>query len=145
MSQAKDDDLAFLGSSAPTVGVELEMQILDRETGDLTPGSVRILKMCAEENVAGVAAELMQSMIEVKTGVCQNVQEARDQLLPVLRKVRNIASSLGHELALAGTHPFHRSAGSTVFPAERYEHVMERLAWLTYQRVVFGLHVHVGV
>jgi len=101
--------------------------------------------MCAEEKVEGVAAELMQSMIEVKTGICRDVQEARDQLLPILRKVRIFAASLGYELALGGTHPFHRSGASTVFPAERYERIMERLAWLTYQRVVFGLHVHVGV
>jgi carboxylate-amine ligase len=134
-----------MGSSAPTLGVELEMQILDRDSGDLAPGAVRILKMCAEEKVQGVAAELMQSMIEVKTGVCSSVQEARDQLLPVLRRVRIFAASLGYELALGGTHPFHRSSASTVFPAERYEHIVERLAWLTYQRVVFGLHVHVGV
>jgi carboxylate-amine ligase len=32
-----------------------------------------------------------------------------------------------------------------VYPAERYAQIEERLAWLTYQRIVFGLHVHVGV
>src|SRR5947209_33902 len=145
VAKAKANDLAFVGSKEPTLGVELEMQILDRESGDLAPGAVRILKMCAEEKVEGVAAELMQSMIEVRTGVCGSVQEAKEQLLPVLRQVRIFASSLGYELALGGTHPFHRSSASTVFPAERYERIMERLAWLTYQRVVFGLHVHVGV
>ena len=141
----KADDLTFHGSAQPTIGVELELQILDRETGDLAPGAVRILKLSEEQKVEGVAAELMQSMVEVKTSVCANVAEARDQLLPRLRQVRIIASSLGYELALGGTHPFHRSATSAVFPAERYERIMERLAWLTYQRVVFGLHVHVGV
>jgi carboxylate-amine ligase len=139
------DDLTFRGSIAPTVGVELELQILDRETGDLAPGAVRILKLCAEEKIEGVASELMQSMFEVKTGVCQNVHAVREQLMPMLRKVRILANSLGFELAMGGTHPFHRSAASAVFPAERYERIMERLAWLTYQRVVFGLHVHVGV
>jgi carboxylate-amine ligase len=142
---AKPDDLTFRGSAQPTIGVELELQILDRETGDLAPGAVRILKLSEEQKVEGVAAELMQSMVEVKTGVCADVAEARDQLLPRLRQVRIIASSLGYELAMGGTHPFHRSAASAVFPAERYERIMERLAWLTYQRVVFGLHVHVGV
>jgi carboxylate-amine ligase len=95
--------------------------------------------------VQGVTAELMQSMIEVKTDVCQNVAEVRAQLRPNLRRLSNIARSLGYDLALSGTHPFHRTTGSVVFPAERYERIMDRLAWLTYQRVVFGLHVHVGV
>lgn len=145
VAPARSEDLAFHGSAAPSLGVELELQILDRESGDLTPGAVRILKLCEEEKVEGVSAELMQSMFEIKTGVCQNVHEVREQLLPRLRKARTLAASLGYELALGGTHPFHRASTSAVFPAERYERIMERLAWLTYQRVVFGLHVHVGV
>jgi len=139
------EDLTFHGSTTPTLGVELELQILDRESGDLTPGAVRILKLCEEEKVEGVSAELMQSMFEIKTGVCHSVHEVREQLLPRLRKTRALAASLGFELAMGGTHPFHRSGTSAVFPAERYERIMERLAWLTYQRVVFGLHIHVGV
>lgn len=141
----KMDDLAFTPSLEPTLGVELELQILDRETGDLGPGAVRILKACAEENLSGVSAELMQSMIEVKTGICRNVREVQQEMFPILRRVRNIAGSLGFDLGLSGTHPFHRTSGSVLFPAERYERIFDRLAWLTYQRVVFGLHVHVGV
>jgi glutamate---cysteine ligase / carboxylate-amine ligase len=141
----KSDDLIFHASPETTLGVEIELQILDRDTGDLAPGAVRILKACEEEKIEGTAAELMQSMIEVKTSVCRNVDEARDQLFPRIRKVRNIASSLGFELAMAGTHPFHRTAASTVYPAERYEKILDRLAWLTYQRVMFGLHIHVGM
>lgn len=139
------DTLRFQPSATNTLGVELELQILDPVTGDLAPGSVRILKVCEQEKVKGVSAELMQSMIEVKTGVCQNVTEARDQLVGVLRKLKIIAQSLGYQLALGGTHPFHRGLGTAVFPAERYERIQDRLAWLTYQRVVFGLHVHVGM
>ena len=127
------------------LGVELELQILDHESHDLAPGAVRILKACAEEALPGVTAELMQSMIEVKTGVCGNTSEVRDQLLPTLRRVRNIAGSLGYSLTMAGTHPFHLSRTSATFPDERYDRIADRLSWLAYHRVVFGLHVHVGV
>lgn len=147
VSEAKEnaETLSFRPSERNTLGVELELQIIDPRTGDLAPGAVRILKVCEEESMSGVTAELMQSMIELKTGICQNVQEAKDQLWPMLRKVRNLASSLGYDLALGGTHPFNRGLTGVVFPAERYERIQDRLAWLTYQRVVFGLHVHVGV
>jgi carboxylate-amine ligase len=141
----KSEELHFHPSAEPAIGVEIELQILDRETGDLAPGAVRILKACEEEKIEGTSAELMQSMLEIKTGICKNVDEARDQLFPRLRRVRNIASSLGFELAMGGTHPFHKVTTSTVYPAERYERILHRLAWLTYQRVMFGLHVHVGV
>ena len=93
-----------------------------------------LLKACREEGLAGVNAELMQSMIEIKTGVCHQVSEIRNELVPSLRRVRNLASSLGYDLAMAGTHPFNRNLQSVVFPDERYERIMERLAWLTYQR-----------
>jgi carboxylate-amine ligase len=139
------EDLTFRPSSGPSLGVELEFQILDRDSGDLAPGAVRILPACAEEKIEGVSAELLQSMIEVKTDVCQNVAEVRDTLLPRVRKVRNIAASLGFDLAMGGTHPFNRTSTSTVYPSQRYERVQERMAWLTYQIVVFGLHVHVGM
>jgi carboxylate-amine ligase len=142
---AKSEELQFHGSAEAGMGVEIELQILDRDTGDLAPGAVRIIKACQEDKVEGVAAELMQSMIEVKTGICKTVDEARDQLFARIRKVRNIASSLGFELAMGSTHPFHRTSTSTLYPDERYERIRDRLAWLTYQRVMFGLHVHVGV
>jgi carboxylate-amine ligase len=139
------EDLTFNGSPEPTLGVEVELQILDRDSGDLAPGAVRILPVCAEEGLEGVTAELLQSMIEVKTGVCRSVAEVRDTLVPRLRQVRTLAASLGYDLALGGTHPFNRTSTSTVFPDARYERVQRRVAWLTYQIVVFGLHVHVGV
>lgn len=142
----KANELLFNSSPETTLGVELELQVLDRDTGDLAPGAVRILKACEEDaNVEGASAELMQSMIEVKTGICQNVSEVRDQLLPRLQRVRNIAGSMGYNLTIAGTHPFHRPSTSVVFPDERYERVQERLAWLIHHRVVFGMHVHVGM
>jgi carboxylate-amine ligase len=139
------EEMVFQGSPGTTLGVELELQILDQESGDLAPGAVPLLEACRQEKVAGVAAELMQSMIEVKTGICANVAAVRDELLPRLKKVNNLANSLGYALAMAGTHPFHRTSGSVIFPGERYERIADRLALLTYQRVVFGLHVHVGV
>lgn len=142
---ATREDMAFTPSQDATIGVELELQILDRETGDLAPGAVPLLQRGHQDGLQGLSAELMQSMIEVKTGVCRNVADAREQLLPTLRRLRTIAASLGYDLAMGGSHPFHRTSSSAVFPAERYERIMDRLAWLTYQRVVFGLHVHVGV
>lgn len=142
---SKSEEMAFHPSPEPLLGVEIELQILDHDSGDLAPGAVRILKACEEAKVEGATAELMQSMIEVKTGICKNVDEVRDQLMTRTRIVRNIASSLGFELAMAGTHPFNRTSTSSIYPAERYEKILNRLAWLTYQRVMFGLHVHVGM
>ncbi len=139
------EDLTFHPSPANTVGVEIELQVLDRETGDLAPGATRILQACAEEGIDTATAELMQSMIEIKTGICRDVSQAREQLVPVLRRVSHIADSLGYSLAPGGTHPFNRSSTSALSPAERYQKLQDRMGGLAYQMVTFGLHVHVGM
>jgi carboxylate-amine ligase len=142
----RSEELVFHPTPQPLVGVEIELQIVDRDSGDLAPGAVRILKACENDPlVKGITAELMQSMLEVKTDVCASVDEVRNQLVTRVKRARNIASSLGYELAMAGTHPFHRTSASAVYPADRYERIRDRLAWLTYQWVTFGLHVHIGV
>jgi carboxylate-amine ligase len=141
----RSDDLTFRPSPEATVGVELELQIIERDTFDLVPGAPRVLKACQQEDIPGVGAELMQSMLEVRTDVCQSVVQVKEQMLPRLKRVQNVARSMGYELAMSGTHPFHRAGTSAVSPTERYERVADRLAWLAYQFEVFGLHVHVGV
>jgi carboxylate-amine ligase len=139
------EDLTFRPSAGITLGVEVEFQVLDGESRDLAPGSVRILQACADEGIKDVTAELMQSMIEVKTGICRDVGEVRDTLWPVLRRVRHIAHSLGYDLALGGTHPLSRAGSAALFPDSRYQQVQERMGGLTYQFTIFGLHVHVGM
>lgn len=139
------EDLTFRPSPAPSIGVELELQVLDAATGELAPGAQRILDACAEEDVQGVAAEMLLSMLEVKTDVCRDVAEVRDGLLPLLARVRNIARSLGYELAVAGTHPRAQPFAAAVFPDERYDRIRRKQGWLAYQENVFGLHIHVGV
>lgn len=140
-----DDNLLFRGSPRTTVGIEIELPVLDRDTGDLVPGAPRILDACREERVPGADVELMQSMVEVRTGVCADTGEVRNQIIERLRSVNNIARSLGYNLALMGTHPFLRLNASAVTDKERYQIIRMQLAWMTYYRVAFGLHVHVGV
>src|SRR5690606_36942169 len=92
-----------------------------------------------------VSAELMKSMVEVRTGVCAAGAEAHQQLVNTVARVRRIANSMGYQLALWGAHPFARATAHAVAESERYASVERRLAWMTSQRVTFGLHVHVGV
>jgi len=74
----KAEEMIFRPSPATTVGAELELMVLDPHSGDLAPGAVRLLKTCAEESIENVSAELMQSMIELKTGICRDVADVRD-------------------------------------------------------------------
>ena len=75
----RSDDLIFRPSSESSLGVELELQILDPGSGELASGAGRILKACSEDAIVGPTSELMQSMLEIKSGVCPNVRAVRDQ------------------------------------------------------------------
>jgi len=139
------EDLSFKGSTAGTIGVEVELQVLDHQTGDLAPGAQRILDACAGEKIEGVSGEFLLSMLEVRTGVCDNVGQVRDTLAPLIQRVRHIARSVGFDVGFGGTHPFGRPAMSAVSPSERYQRIQKRQAFMAYQEAVYGLHVHVGV
>ncbi len=140
-------DLLFQASSATTVGIELELQILDpdKELAELVPGAAHILDACRQENLPGVDEEFLQCMIEVKTDICQNINEARHSLFQLVRRVRNIARAVGYDLALGGTHPFSRACKNAISSGERYQRIRQRQGWLAYHEAIFGLHVHVGV
>jgi carboxylate-amine ligase len=139
------EDLTFRGGPDTTLGVEIELQILDRQTGELAPGATRILQACHDEAIDGVTGEFLLSMLEVKTGICRNTTEVRDTLAPRLRHVQNVAHTLGFDLSIGGTHPATRSSMSAVFPGERYQRLQKHQGWLAYVEAVYGLHVHVGV
>src|SRR4051794_35643032 len=135
----------FQPCTQPSIGVELELQVLDRDTGDLAPGGLRILQECDAAGLEGVSGEFLLSMLEVRSDVCANVAGLSDNLIPRLRQVRNIAGSLGYDLALSGTHPFARPMMAAITPGERYQRIQRHHGWLAYQEAVFGLHIHVGV
>ena len=138
-------ELVFQPSPQVSLGVELELQILDRETAELAPGAVRILQGCEDDGLEGVSGEFLLSMLEVRTGVCANVSEVADSLFPRLQRMRNIANSIGYDLAIGGTHPFGRAVMSAVSPDERYQRIQDRHGWVACQEPTFGLHIHVGM
>jgi carboxylate-amine ligase len=139
------DDLEFRGSSDATVGIELELAIIDLDTGDLSPGAPRLLSACAEEGLDLVSAELMQSMLEIRTPVFMAATPALADLRRRVGRANLLAKSLGYGLAMWGTHPFARATSHSITSDDRFEHVQRRLDWMTTQRVMFGQHVHVGV
>jgi len=92
-----------------------------------------------------VRPEIFQAMIEVSTGICRDVPAVRRDLDAVLAEVRQAADSLGFRLASAGSHPFARHRERLVYPADRYQGLIDRNRWVARRLMIFGLHVHVGM
>lgn len=141
--------IAWTTSPRPTLGVELELQVVDAETGDLVSLANEILADVGAGRPEGehpkAKHELFQSIIEVITGVCDTPAEAHADLTATIAEVAAAAARRGARLASAGTHPFALSRDQVVSPQPRYHQLMERMQWPARRLLIFGTHVHVGV
>ena len=135
--------ITFNGSPGPTLGVELELQIIDPETKNLVSGAAEIIERSQDEQ--HVKPELIQSTIELNTDICQNVAEVRRELSVRIAKLLTVCDDLGYEVACAGTHPFASWSRQEVTPKERYQMLMDRCQWPARRLMIFGLHIHVGI
>ena len=133
----------FNGSSGPTLGVEVELQIIDSETRNLVSGAPRILERVGD--ISHVKPELIESTIELNTDVCDGLPAVRRELSDRFRSLLTLCDELGYELAATGTHPFSRWAEQEITDKERYHLLVNRCQWPARRLMIFGLHVHVGI
>ena len=138
--------IEFHGSPAPTLGVELELGLVDATSGELVgaAGGVidRLAGTPAEEKVKH---ELFQCTVEVITGVCDTVAEARADLEASLQLLRCVTDADGLELIGSGSHPFGDWRELEVSPGERYAELVETIQWPARRLAIHGVHFHVGV
>jgi carboxylate-amine ligase len=140
--------IPFRSSERASLGVEWELQLVDRQTRELTAGAVEILAELTPEGAeepAKAKHELLQSTVEVITGVCTTVAEAQADLAGTVAEVVAAADRRGLDLMCAGTHPFTDWQTQLVSPKERYLQLVEKMQWLARRLQIFGVHVHVGV
>lgn len=137
--------LSFQSCKKPTIGVEVEVQLIDGKSKDLTPGAVAILQKAKNEKDLRVKSELTQGMVEIDTPVCDTVAEIGISLKKQLKQLQTLALGEGIELAIAGTHPFQNSRERKIYPTPRYEQILEKFQWLARRLTIYGLHVHVGI
>lgn len=135
----------FKGNATHSLGVELELQLVDVETGALSNSVQRILDRVPAKWQNSIKPEFMQSYCEIITGVCRDVREVERDLSEKLEWAGDVADELGLALVWAGTHPFSRWDAQKITPGERYAWLLNAMQDVSRRMLVFGLHVHVGV
>jgi len=129
-----------------TIGIEEEYQTIDPETRDLRSHiDVEIVAKGKSLLKEAVKPEMHQSVIEVGTGVCQDIQQARKEIIGFRRDMIALAKSNGLRLGAAGTHPFADWRNQEIYPDQRYYDILEDMKMVARANLIFGLHVHVGV
>ncbi len=135
----------FRGSSWPTLGVELELQLVDEETFELVPVADAILSTIPSELEQSVKQELYQCCVEVNTGICRDVDEVGRDLAVKLAVVAERAADQQARLAWGGSHPFSHWLDQEISPDDRYHELIDTIQDTIRRQMTFGLHVHVGV
>ncbi len=128
-----------------TLGIEEEFQIVDPETRELKSHVSEILeegKLLLGEQIK---PEMIQSMIEVGTGVCHNIQEAREDLTKLRCIISGLARKKGMAIVAASTHPFSKWSEQEIFEHDRYKLLVQELQMVARSLLIFGVHVHVGI
>jgi glutamate---cysteine ligase / carboxylate-amine ligase len=142
----KDDHhpIIFNANTSPTIGIELELQLVDAGTHALKSGILDLLDYVGEDQ-EWLKPELMQSYVEINTGVCRNIGEARADLQGKLDMLYEAAVSNGSRILWAGSHPFSTWMDQDISPSKRYQKLVELMQDTARRIVTFGMHVHVGV
>ena len=135
----------FNRNVSPTLGIELELGLVDEQTMHLSSSIDKILAHIPEADSQHFKPELMQSCLEITTGVCRTVGEAEADLRQKLAVVERITDREGLRLWWGATHPFSLWRHQRVTPKERYLVLVNLLQEMARRLVTFGLHIHVGV
>ncbi|WP_215782578.1 YbdK family carboxylate-amine ligase [Paludibacterium sp. B53371] len=137
--------LEFKPSQPLTLGVELELMIVNRRDYNLTRGSDDLLTLLDRQaHGYDIKPEITQGMIEIATGVHEDLGSMRQELHAIRELLNQSAEKLNLGLAGGGAHPFQRWGEQRIYPKERYQLVSELYGYLAKQFTVFGQHIHVG-
>ncbi len=139
------DKMVFRSNASPTVGIELELGLVGKDSMALVSGIEPLLKQLGADDSSPFKQEVMQCYIEVISGVCNNIDEARTDLTGKLQILEKAADEIGMNLWWGSTHPFSKWQDQKVTDTPRYHNLIDLLQEMARRMVTFGLHVHVGV
>ena len=136
--------ITFNPSVNPTVGVEIEAQLVDKESGNLVNIAENIINKYGDEE--RVKHELYLSTVEVTSSPALNTDDTYRELSKILKKVLKIAGEDNAGLISSGAHPFALYEDQNITQVNpRYQEFADTYGWAVLRLLTFGMHVHVGM
>jgi carboxylate-amine ligase len=134
------------GRPSFNIGIEEEYQSIDPETRNLR-SHIAAEIVSKGKTLLGeiVKPELHQSVVEIGTGICNNIKEAKQQISSIRRQMITLARENNLRLAAGGTHPFAQWRDQEIYPDDRYKTIVEDMKMVARANLIFGLHVHIGI
>ncbi len=128
-----------------TLGIEEEFQLIDPETRELKSHIQELYTEGERQLGEQFKVEMHQSVIEVGTAICANIQEARAEVVRLRGAIIRLVRDRGLRIASGGTHPITHWKNVQITPGARYEQILRDLQTIARANLIFGLHVHVAV
>ncbi|BDZ56139.1 glutamate--cysteine ligase [Agromyces marinus] len=142
-------EIEFARSARSSVGIEWELAIVDRATGELASvGDVVLTELGGPDGSPHpwITSELLTNTVELVSGVHDRVAGAVEDLTGQVAEVRAVLDRLGeYELICSGSHPFSRWYDQRLSDKPRYHKLVERTRWWGRNMMIWGIHVHVGI
>ncbi len=136
----------FMASQLGTMGIELELMVLDRLSFDLMPAAPDILRLLDKQDKKWVATpEITTSMLEVATSILHGYEGAAAEIEEIRSSVQRAAFQVGAAISGGGAHPFQKWNEQRIYPKERYRESAKKYGYLAKLFTVFGMHVHIGM
>src|SRR5579859_3404437 len=88
-----------------------------------------------------VRPELMQSVLEISTPVCRNIQDVDHQLRKLRTAVTEIARERDMRVGSAGTHPFSLFERQRITARDRYRALVDQMQYVARRELIFGMYI----
>src|SRR3954467_4576461 len=129
-----------------TLAVEEEFAVLDPDSLALANRFEELQSAAQgtplEDHLVG---ELIASEVEIRTGRCEEFEEASTRLRERRSQLFELAESGGRALAATGTHPWSPWQEQRIIDTPHYRRNDELLRYVVWRNNSFGLHVHVAI
>jgi len=136
---------SFAKSRSLTMGIELELQLVNLHDYDLVGAAPDLLRYVEKQKRSlDIKEEMTISMIEMATGICENYTDALQQLTEIRDLLVDGADHLNVGICGGGTHAFQHWGDQKISDKPRYNELSELYGYLAKQFTIFGQHVHIG-
>lgn len=139
--------LTFADSARSTIGIEWELQLVDKDSNDLRQAANAVIERAWEDATLAphIHREMLLNTVEVTSAPHSTVAECLSDIRRAVAGLRPITNELRTDVATSGSHPFAKPRYQRVTDSHRYEELVRRTEYWGRQMLLFGVHVHVGV
>lgn len=138
-------NLLFNNSKNSTIGMELEMRILQKDSYNVKNCANIIFNNLPDNLKPYIHNELLKSMFEVVTPICKDANEAVEFISSTLKKIKKIGKKNQFEICAMATHPFETKEDNIINCDPRYESFKNEFQIIIRSFLISGLHIHVGI